>query len=154
MKKTILLAAATMVLTATGAFAQAAMTPAPKGTAKSTPPSAEQSTLSDAQDMKADTSAAAKPKAHHRRMAKNEAALNAKEAETTKQLNQEQAQMASNSSGGMSSANSSGMDSSSSNSGNMSNDPNRPNSGMGRVRGANSGVEGRIGGSNSENPSP
>ena len=40
----------------------------------------------------ADT-AAAKPKAHHR-MAKNEAAMNASEAETTRQLNEQQAQMA------------------------------------------------------------
>ena len=37
--------------------------------------------------------AQAKPKAHHR-MAKNEAAMNASEAETTKQLNEQQAQMA------------------------------------------------------------
>lgn len=37
--------------------------------------------------------AAAKHKAHHR-VAKNEAAMNASEAETTKQLNMEQAQMA------------------------------------------------------------
>jgi len=100
MKKTILLAAATVLLTGTGAFAQAAMSPAPSGTTmKSTAPKA------GAQDMKADSDmkagakadasadAAAKPKAH-RRMAKNEAALNASEAETTKQLNMEQAQMA------------------------------------------------------------
>ena len=99
--------------------------------------------MTGAQDMKADTSAdaAAKPKARHHRMARNEAALNASEAETTKQLNQEQAQMASNSSGGMSSANSPGMGSSPP--GNMSNDSNQPNSGMGGA-----------GGSNPDNPPP
>lgn len=91
MKRMIGVAAATLLLTATGAFAQAA----PGGTTmKNTAPKA------DAQDMKADGSAkadagaAAKPKAH-RRMAKNEAALNAREAETTKQLNLEQAQQSS-----------------------------------------------------------
>ena len=106
MKKTLLLAAATMLVTGTGAFAQAAMSPAPGGAAKSTTSStAPKSTMSEAgaQDMKSDTDAASKPKARHHRMARNEAALNAKEAETTKQLNQEQAQMASNNSGGMSS---------------------------------------------------
>ena len=87
MKRMIGVAAATLLLTATGAFAQAAM--APGGT----------TTKSDSAmkaDAKADagTDAAAKPKAH-RRMAKNEAALNASEAQTTKQLNLEQAQQSS-----------------------------------------------------------
>lgn len=91
MKRMIACAAATLLLTATGVFAQAAMSPGTT-TMKSTAPKAA--------DMKADasangnTDAAAKPKAH-RRMAKNEAALNASEAETTRQLNMEQAQQAS-----------------------------------------------------------
>ncbi len=85
MKKTIPLAAAMMLLTATGVFAQAATGPAPGGTmTKSTAPKTE--------GTKADESAAAKPKAHHR-MAKNEAALNASEAQTTRQLNMEQSHM-------------------------------------------------------------
>ncbi|MES2253853.1 MAG: hypothetical protein V4559_02285 [Pseudomonadota bacterium] len=90
MKTTIALAAATMLLSATGAFAQAAM--APGGTMmKSTAPKA------DASDMKADTSAdadtaMAKPK---HRASKSKSAMNASEAETTKQLNMEQSQMAS-----------------------------------------------------------
>lgn len=94
MKKTILLAAATVLLTGTGAFAQAAMSPAPSGTTmKSTAPKAGAQDMKADSDMKAGADAAAKPKAH-RRMARNEAALNASEAETTKQLNMEQAQMA------------------------------------------------------------
>ena len=106
MKKTIALAAtlaaATMFWTAPGAFAQAAMAPAPGGTMmKSTAPKA------DASGMKADASAdadtaMAKPKRH---AGKSKTALNASEAETTKQLNMEQAQLASNKSGGMSSGN-------------------------------------------------
>ena len=89
MKRMIVSAAAILLLTAPGAFAQAAMSPAPGGTTmKSMAPKA------DAAEVKADASAAAKPKAH-RRMAKNEAALNASEAETTKQLNMEQAQQTS-----------------------------------------------------------
>jgi hypothetical protein len=96
MKKTFALAAATMLLTATGAFAQAA---SPGGTMmKSTAPQTEgmkaEGMKADASGMKATDADAAKPKAH-RRMAKNEAALNASEAETTKQLNMEQSQMAS-----------------------------------------------------------
>jgi septal ring-binding cell division protein DamX len=152
MKKTIPIALAVIFLTGTGALAQAAMSPAP-GATKATGSAA--APKADATDMKADagSDAAAKPKARHHRMAKNEAALNAKEAETTKQLNQEQAQMASNS-GGMSSTSSSGMNTGSAGAGTMSNDPNRPNSGMGRVQGANSGVEGRVGGTNSGNPAP
>jgi len=99
MKRMIVSAAAILLLTAPGAFAQAAMSPAPGGTTM-------KSTAADAADMKANASAdaAAKPKAHHR-MAKNEAALNASEAQTTKQLNQEQSQLASNSGGGMASGN-------------------------------------------------
>jgi len=97
MKKTLPLAAATMLLTATGVFAQAAMTPAPGGTmTKSTAPQTEGMKTEGVKSggMKADASAdAAKPKAHHR-MAKNEAALNASEAETTRQLNMEQSHMA------------------------------------------------------------
>lgn len=93
MKKTLCLAAATVLLTATGVFAQATMSPAPGGTmTKSTAPQTEGM---KAGGMKADASAdAAKPKTHHR-MAKNEAALNASEAETTRQLNMEQSQQAS-----------------------------------------------------------
>jgi hypothetical protein len=90
MKKTMPLAAATILLTATGVFAQAAMSPGGTMT-KSTAP---QTTGMKTEGMKADASAdAAKPKAHHR-MAKNEAALNASEAETTRQLNMEQSQKA------------------------------------------------------------
>lgn len=99
MKRMIACAAATLLLTATGVFAQAAMSPGAT-TMKSTAPKA------DASGMKADANAsanasasgnadaAAKPKAH-RRMAKNEAALNASEAQITRQLNMEQAQQAS-----------------------------------------------------------
>lgn len=57
---------------------------------------------SDAAGMKADSAAdtsadasAAKPKAHHK-MAKNEAAQNEAEAETTRQLNEQQSQYAQN----------------------------------------------------------
>ena len=89
--KRMIAVAATLLLTATGAFAQAAMSPG--ATTTKTP-------KAGAAEMKADTGAkadagmdTAKPKAH-RRMAKNEAALNASEAETTKQLNLEQAQQA------------------------------------------------------------
>ncbi|MEO7053929.1 MAG: hypothetical protein ABI191_03055 [Rhizomicrobium sp.] len=92
MKKTIPLAVATMLLTATGVFAQAAMSPGGTMT-KSTAPQTEGMKT---EGMKADASAdaaTAKPKAHHR-MAKNETALNASEAETTKQLNMEQSQKA------------------------------------------------------------
>lgn len=96
MKRMIGVAAATLLLTATGAFAQAAM--APGGTTTKAPKAETQDMKADS-DMKAGAKAdagmdaAAKPKAH-RRMARNEAALNASEAETTKQLNLEQAQQA------------------------------------------------------------
>ena len=89
MKRMIACAAAALLMTAKGAFAQAAMSPGAT-TAKSAPPKAS-APQAGAEDMKPD--AAAKPKAHHR-VAKNEAAINASEAQTTKQLNMEQARMA------------------------------------------------------------
>jgi hypothetical protein len=90
MKTMIAFAAAAMLLTATGAFAQSAA-PAEGTMMKSTAPKA------DASGMKADASAdtdtaMAKPK---HRMGKSKTAMNASEAETTKQLNMEQSQMAS-----------------------------------------------------------
>jgi hypothetical protein len=97
MKHTLAIAAAAILLTATSAFAQASSAPpagstmtkgmtAPKAQAPADS-SADANTSTDAD------SGAAKPKAHHR-MAKNEAAMNASEAETTRQLNEQQAQMA------------------------------------------------------------
>jgi len=88
--KRMIAVAATLLLTATGAFAQAAMSP---GATTTKTPKAGAEMKADA-GAKADAGMdTAKPKAH-RRMAKNEAALNASEAETTKQLNLEQAQQA------------------------------------------------------------
>ena len=107
------LAAALSLIAATGAFAQASNSQPSSGSTmtKQTPKSDATKMKSDATTMKsgaagmsaktdqsADTSAdtsAAKPKAHHK-MAKNEAALNEQEAETTKQLNEQQAQYAQN----------------------------------------------------------
>jgi len=99
MKKTLAIAAAAILLTGTAAFAQATNSTA-------SPPSANnmvtkgKAPSTDAAKMPAPAAAStdadagpAKPKAHHR-MAKNEAAMNASEAETTKQLNEQQAQMA------------------------------------------------------------
>jgi hypothetical protein len=101
MKKTLAIAAAAILLTGTAAFAQATNSPA-------SPPSGNNMMMKgkapdgDAAKMQAPAAAAAstdadagpaKPKAHHR-MAKNEAAMNASEAQTTKQLNEQQAQMA------------------------------------------------------------
>lgn len=93
MKRMIACAAAALLMTATGAFAQAAMSPGAT-TPKSAAPKAA-APQAGTEEMKTDTGAKAdaKPKAH-RRMAKNEAALNASEAETTKQLNREQAELA------------------------------------------------------------
>lgn len=89
MKRMIACAAAALLMTATGAFAQAAMSPGAT-TTKGAAPKAS-APQAGAEDMK--PGAAAKHKAHHR-VAKNEAAMNASEAETTKQLNMEQARMA------------------------------------------------------------
>jgi hypothetical protein len=93
MKKPFVFAAAALLLSATAAFAQADNASgntmmkgkAPAGDAAKMPAPADSAADADA--------GAAKPKAHHR-MAKNEAAMNASEAETTKQLNEQQAQMA------------------------------------------------------------
>jgi hypothetical protein len=99
--KNILSAAAITLLTATGAFAQAANSPAMSGPNPSSGDTMMKSATpkSDAAKMKSDSSAdanadAAAPKKAHHRMARNEAQLNASEAQTTKQLNEEQAQMA------------------------------------------------------------
>lgn len=92
MKKPFVLAAAALLLTATAAFAQADK---PAGNAmmmKSKAPAGDTAKMQAPTDAAADADAT-KPKAHHR-MAKNEAAMNASEAETTKQLNEQQAQMA------------------------------------------------------------
>lgn len=100
MKRTLAIAAAAILLTATAAFAQASSTAAPpagnsmmmKGKAPSSDAAKTQAPADAAASANADTGAV-KPRAHHR-MAKSEAALNASEAETTKQLNEQQAQMA------------------------------------------------------------
>ena len=88
-------------------------------------------------------------------LSKTEAQKNAEEAETTRQLNQDESQYAANTStavpGSMDVRTAGG---NSPSNGNMSSDPNRPRNGMGRITGANSGVEGRIGGSNSNGPAP
>jgi len=113
------LAAAFSLFAATGAFAQASNSQPASGSTmmmKQTPKSDATKMKSDATKMKsdaagmsakddaaksdqsADASADAsmtKPKAHHR-MAKNEAQMNEQEAETTKQLNEQQAQYAQN----------------------------------------------------------
>jgi hypothetical protein len=94
MKKTLAIAAAAILLTATAAFAQADSTAAPPaGNSMMMKGKAPNSDAAKMQAPDASSDAApAKPKAH-RRMAKNEAAMNASEAETTKQLNEQQAQM-------------------------------------------------------------
>jgi hypothetical protein len=99
MTKTIALAAALTLFAATGAFAQAS---ADQPAAGSTMMKKGAAPKSDAAAMKSENSAdasadasAAKPKMHHK-MAKNEAQMNEQEAETTKQLNQQQAQYAQN----------------------------------------------------------
>lgn len=94
------LGAALSLLAATGAFAQANTgQPASGSTMMMKQGSAPKS---DAPAMKSDSSAdksaddaAAKPKMHHR-LAKNEAQLNEQEAQTTRELNQQQAQYAQN----------------------------------------------------------
>jgi hypothetical protein len=106
MKKTLAIAAAATLLTATVAFAQSSTMPAQapassasgntmmkgKAAPKMQAPADSSANAAAGADTSADTGAA-KPKAHHR-MAKNEAAMNASEAETTRQLNEQQAQMA------------------------------------------------------------
>jgi hypothetical protein len=93
MRKTLAIAAAAILLTATAAIAQANQASGDtmmKGKA----PAGDAAKMQAPADASADADAGtAKPKAHHR-MAKNEAAMNASEAETTKQLNEQQAQMA------------------------------------------------------------
>lgn len=101
MKKPFAIAAATILMTATAAFAQANSTQAqPPGNSggntmmKGKAPAADAAKMPAPADAAANADAGAvKPKAHHR-MAKNEAAMNASEAETTRQLNEQQAQMA------------------------------------------------------------
>jgi hypothetical protein len=169
MKKTLALAAAVTLITATGAYAQAANSMSGQSQTKSNAmmmKGGSNTAKSDAGKMQpgaaadagADADASqAKPKAHHR-MAKNEAKMNASEAETTRQLNEQQAQMAS--AGGGSNGSMSNMSSGSSSNNGMSNgngvsrDRSGMSNGMGKVSGANSGVEGRIGGSNSDGPTP
>ena len=91
MTKTLALAAALSLFAATGAFAQANSDQAPASS--STMMKKGSAPKSDAAGMSApaDADAAAKPKAHHAKMAKNEAQLNEQEAEVTKQLNEQQA---------------------------------------------------------------
>ena len=100
MTKTFALAAAFTLLAATGVLAQAASDQSPA--AGSTMMKKSAAPKSDAAGMNADAPAdasadasAAKPKAHHK-MAKNEAQMNEQEAETTKQLNEQQSQYAQN----------------------------------------------------------
>ena len=97
MTKTLAIAAAFTLLAATGALAQTSSDQSAGSTMMMKKGSQPKS---DAAGMKADkaadaSEAAAKPKAH-RSMAKNEAQLNAQEAETTKQLNEQQGQYAQN----------------------------------------------------------
>ena len=100
MTKTLALAAALTLFAATGAFAQADSSQPASGSTmmmkKGAAPKSDAAGMkSDAKaDATADASAdasAAKPKMH-RKMAKNEAQLNAQEAQTTKELNEQQAQ--------------------------------------------------------------
>ncbi len=119
MKQILAFAAAVTLLTATGAFAQAAMsgpsssgnmsgnammksgTPASKDLATKDAATKDPATKDKAADIqagKADADASAdasapKVKSHHR-MAKNDAAENASEVEVTRQLNEHQSQMA------------------------------------------------------------
>lgn len=81
-------AAAMTLLTATAAFAQTPNSSADRGMTMQgqTPKSTSGDTMKGAD--------AAPARKSHRRMARNEAAQNAKEAEVTRQLNQEQAGMA------------------------------------------------------------
>ena len=97
MTKTLAIAAALTLAAATGAFAQASNSqPSSGSTMMKQTPKSDAAGMSAKPDSSADASAtAAKPKAHHR-MAKNEAQLNAQEAETTKQLNEDQSQYAQN----------------------------------------------------------
>ena len=93
MKKTLAIAAAAILLTATAAFAQADQASG-NTMMKGKGPAGDTAKMQAPADTAADAdTGAAKPKAHHR-MARNEAAMNASEAETTKQLNEQQAQMA------------------------------------------------------------
>lgn len=107
MKQILAFAAAATLLTATGAFAQAAMSGPSSSdnmSGNAMMKSGSATPKDKAADMQAgkpnsntgtDTSADAstpKAKSHHR-MAKNEAAENASEAEVTKQLNEQQARM-------------------------------------------------------------
>ena len=92
MTKTIVFAAALTLMAATAAFAQADNSQ----TSQSTMTMKKSQGAKDAGGMQAGASDdAAKPKAHHK-MAKNEAALDAQEAEVTKQLNEQQSQYAQN----------------------------------------------------------
>src|SRR6185312_7334408 len=104
MTTTLALAAAFSLFAASGALAQASNSQpgstmmmkkdtAPKSGATSM--KSDAAGMSAKTDQSADAGATATPKKHHK-MAKNEAALNAQEAETTKQLNEQQAQMAQN----------------------------------------------------------
>ena len=117
MSPTMALAAALSLFAATGALAQASNSQSSSGSTmmmKQTPKSDTAKMKGDAAGMSAKTDAAqtesmksdqsadasadasmAKLKAHHR-VAKNETALNQQEAETTKQLNESQAQYAQN----------------------------------------------------------
>ena len=98
MTKTLALAAALTLFAATGAFAQANSDQPSSGSTMmmkkgSAPKSDAAGMKPDASaDASADTSAA-KPKMH-RKMARNEAQMNEQEAETTKQLNEQQSQYA------------------------------------------------------------
>ena len=113
MKQILAFAAAATLLTATGAFAQAAMSGPSGNMSNNAMMKSGAATPKDkAADMQAgkadsntgaDTSAdASAPKAKpHHRMAKNEAAENASEAEVTRQLNEQQAQMTKGGGAGM-----------------------------------------------------
>ena len=89
MTKTLALAAALTLFAAAGAFAQADQAPQPSSGSSMT----MQKGAAKSGGMTADDQGAAKPKAHHK-MAKNDATENAAEEETTRQLNQQQAQYA------------------------------------------------------------
>jgi hypothetical protein len=94
MKKPFAIAAAAILLTASAALAQADKASGNTMMMKGKAPAGDAAKMQAPADTAADAdTGASKPKAHHR-MAKNEAAMNASEAETTKQLNEQQAQMA------------------------------------------------------------
>jgi hypothetical protein len=140
MKKPFVLAAAFALFSASGAFVQPAMAQG-QATGSDTRPGAAN----------AQTDTASAPDAKQRKArktTKSSQASNASEIETTRQLNEEQARLASAGGGAASSdAQSNSMNANSAR-------RNSSTSGLGKIGGANSGVEGRVGGTNPGDPAP